>query len=120
MLHENTALLAENFRFPLLPICLRKYIRSFSFERNELENKKTIVRFVNKKLRIKLLYVKKSFSNRLPNYNIFINENLTLTKNKFSFLFRKFKRTLNTVEYISSSKIQRGKILKMVLFKRSA
>ena len=29
MLHENTALLAENVRFPLLPSCLRR----------ELENK---------------------------------------------------------------------------------
>ena len=48
MLHENTALLqntgllAENFRFPLLPSCLRKQIRLFSFERSELENNQTL------------------------------------------------------------------------------
>ena len=39
MLHENTALLAENFHFPLLPSCKRKL---FSFERRELENNHTI------------------------------------------------------------------------------
>ena len=32
------ALLAENFRFPLLPSRLRKQIRLFPFEWSELEN----------------------------------------------------------------------------------
>ena len=57
-------------------------------------SKKKLACFVNRK------YVKKVLINRKvsrgipkspPNYNIFINENLTLTSNKIAFLCRKLK-----------------------------
>ena len=79
-------------------------------------SRRIIVRFTNRNV------AKKALLNRStsPNYNSFVNGNLTLRSKKIAFLCRKLKRadhtektfTRDVAVHISSPDIQSGKVLK--------
>ena len=77
-------------------------------------SRRIIVQLTNRK------FAKKALLNRSklqkvpstsPNYNIFVNENLTLRNRKIAFLCRKLEKV--STEHISSPDIQRGKVLRI-------
>ena len=85
-------------------------------------SKKTIVRFINRKHAKKALTCRKNLrKSSSPNYNVFINENLTVKNNEMAFLNRKLKRsghltkiyTKDGTAHISCPEIHRGKVLKI-------
>ena len=85
-------------------------------------SKKTIVHFINRKHAKKPLRRRKNLRKSLsPNYNVFINENLTVKNNEIAFLSRKLKRsgrltkiyTRDRTVHFSSPEIHRGKVLKV-------
>ena len=87
-------------------------------------SRRIIVRFTNRKFAKKAL-LNKSKLRKIPstslNYNVFVNENLILRNSKIAFLCHKLKRadhiektfTRDGTVHISSSDIQRGKVLKI-------
>ena len=78
-------------------------------------SRRIIVRFTNRKFSKKALLNRsklRKIPSTSPNYNIFVNENLTLRNRKIAFLCRKLIRADGTV-HISSPDIQRGKVLKI-------
>ena len=87
-------------------------------------SRRIIVRFTNKKFAKKTL-LNRSKLQKIPsksvNYNIFVNENLTLRNRKIAFLCQKLKRadhinktfTRDGTVHTSSPNIQRGKVLKI-------
>ena len=85
-------------------------------------SKKTIVRFINRNHAKKALISRKNLTkSSSPNYNVFINENLTVKNNEMAFLNRKLKRsghltkiyTKDGTVHISCPEIHRGKVLKI-------
>ena len=89
---------------------------------HKVAQKKTIVRFLNRKHAKEALLSRKNLrNNSSSNCTVFINENLNLKKNKIAFLGRKFKHSgdLNKIYiddgtvHISSPEIHNGKVLKL-------
>ena len=85
-------------------------------------SKKIIVRFINRNHAKKALISRKNLTkSSSPNYNVFINENLTVKNNEMAFLNRKLKRSGHLTKiyakdgtvHISCPEIHRGKVLKI-------
>ena len=87
-------------------------------------SRRIIVRFTNRKFSKKALLNRsklRKIPSTSPNYNIFVNENLTLRNRKIAFLCRKpiradhIEKTFarDGTVHISSPDIQRGKVLKI-------
>ena len=88
----------------------------------KIHQKKTIVRFINRKYAKKALLNRKILGKNVTYNNIFINENLTKTNNLIAYNCRKLKRngmidksySREGVMHISSPQISNGKVIKVL------